>query len=184
MKKNIRLTAFVLLLAFFLQTNVKAQSNEGFGDVKGTNLLNAGVGLGSFGLSGTGGLPLIASFEHGFAKSISAGLEAGFIQQSYGSDWKYTYLIVGPRGSYHFALTNPKLDLYGGAGLLYRHFSFRSSAVVSGGDEPTYDFNSSGGDMIIDLHAGGRYLFNNRVGAFGELSYGISPLKLGVTLKF
>ncbi|WP_121352047.1 hypothetical protein [Flavisolibacter nicotianae] len=183
MKKNIRLTAFVLLLACFLQTNIKAQSNDAFGDVKGTNLLNAGVGLGSFGLSGTGGLPLIASFEHGVSRNISVGLEAGFIQQKYASDWKYTYLIFGARGSYHFAINNPKLDLYGGAGLLYRHFSFTYTDGNTG-DQPAYDFNSSGGDMIIDLHAGTRYLFNDHVGAFGELSYGISPLKLGVALKF
>jgi hypothetical protein len=47
-----------------------------------------------------------------------------------------------------------------------------------------YDINASGGDINFELHAGGRYLFNNSVGAFAELGYGISPLQLGVTLKF
>lgn len=185
MKKNILLIAG-LLLALFVQNNANAQST-GFDDVKGSNMLNAGIGLGSYGLSGTGGLPLVASFEHGVSKNISAGVEAGFIQQKFSADWKYTYLIVGARGSYHFSealkISNPNLDVYGGAGLLYRHFSFKYQDKNQV-DEPGIDWSSSGGDLTIDLHAGARYMFNGSVGGFAELGYGISPLKLGVSFKF
>lgn len=185
MKKAIVLTAG-LLLAFFFQNSANAQSNH-FSDVKGVNLVNAGIGIGTYGLSGTGGVPLVASFEHGFTKNISAGIETSLVQKSYGAYWKYAYFLVGARGSYHLNevlnVANPNLDVYGGAGLLYRHFSFKEKGGF-GGDEPDYGYKASGSDMTIDLHAGARYLFNEHVGGFAELGYGISPLKLGVSLKF
>jgi hypothetical protein len=183
MKKRI-LFAAAIVFCLLAQGKLFAQGND-FNDVKGINLLNAGVGLGSYGLYGTGGLPLTASFEHGVSKNISAGIEAGFIQRKFAYDWKYSYFMVGLRGSYHFnealSITNSKLDVYGGAGLLYRHFT-----VKYGDAQPDdyYGGKSSSGAMTIDLHAGGRYFFNEHVGAYAELGYGISPLKLGISLKF
>jgi hypothetical protein len=186
MKKT--LLAAGLLLSMFAQNSSFAQDAKGagFDNVKGMNVLNAGIGLGSYGLSGTGGMPLVASFEHGFSKNISAGASLGFIQKKFADDWKYTYLIIGARGSYHlneaFKIVNPKLNVYAGAGLFYRRYSF--DYTFEGPDELGYDYDASGGDIDFELHAGGRYLFNNSVGAFAELGYGISPLQLGLTLKF
>jgi hypothetical protein len=186
MKKKVLLAA-TLLASLFVQTNVFAQDSKGFTDVKGMNVLNAGIGLGSYGLSGTGGLPLTASFEHGFSKNISAGATVGLIQKKFAFDWKYTYLLFGARGSYHlneaFKIANPKVDVYAGAGLFYRRYSFKYTGAT-GEDHDDFNFSASGGDIDFELHAGGRYLFNNRVGAFAELGYGISPLQIGVTLKF
>jgi len=185
MKKNILLAAG-LLLAFLVQNSANAQNQtKDFSDVKGMNLLNAGIGLGSYGLYGTGGLPVVASFEHGFTKNITAGIEAGFVQRSYAVDWTYTYVLVGARGSYHFSevlkIANPKLDVYGGAGLIYRNYN---SSVKLSGNQPGNAYNSNDSDMTIDLHAGAHYFFSDHVGGFAELSYGISPLKLGVALTF
>jgi hypothetical protein len=185
MKKKVLFGA-ITVCALFAQNSVSAQQSSDFNDVTGVNLLNAGVGLGSYGLSGTGGLPLTASFEHGFSKNITAGVEAGFIQRKYAFyDWKYTYFIIGARGSYHFnevlQIANPKLDVYGGVGLLYRHFSVKYNDGEPG---DYYGGKAGSGDVTVDLHAGGRYMFNSNVGAFAEAGYGISPLKLGVTLKF
>ncbi|HEY1022182.1 MAG TPA: outer membrane beta-barrel protein [Flavisolibacter sp.] len=187
MKKKILLTAG-LLLSLFAQNSLLAQdaAGTGFQDVKGMNVLNAGIGLGSYGLSGTGGIPLVASFEHGFTKNISAGGTLGFIQQKFSSDWKYTYLMIGARGSYHlneaFKIANPNVDVYAGAGLLYRRFSVKYAHDDV--DNQEFDLNSSGGDFTVQLHAGARYFFNSKVGAFAELGYGISPLQLGVSVKF
>jgi hypothetical protein len=65
-----------LLITVVMQGSLLAQGAKeaGFSDVKGVNFFNAGIGLGSYGLSGTGGLPVTASFEHGFTKNITAGL--------------------------------------------------------------------------------------------------------------
>ena len=183
MKKKFLIAAGVLLSLFAQNTSFAQDANE-FTDVKGMNLLNAGVGLGSYGLYGTGGLPIAASFEHGFSKNISAGIETSIIQRKYADSWKYSYFIIGVRGSYHvneaLNISNPKVDLYGGAGLLYRRFKVKYL------HDSSEDFlgKASSGDMVINLHAGGRYMFNKQVGAFAEVGYGISPLKLGVSLKF
>ncbi len=188
MKKKLVLIAG-LLLSLAAKNNLMAQDSKGadFQNVKGINLLNAGIGLGSYGLSGTGGLPLTASFEHGFSKNISAGASLGFIQKKYFDSWKYTYLLFGARGSYHFnealKITNPKVDVYAGAGLLYRHYSIKYTDKGFDG-EPMFNVNTSGGDITIDLHAGARYLFSDRIGGFAELGYGISPLQLGLAVKF
>ena len=174
---------FAFLLSFvFLIKNSSAQS-EGFEDVKGVNLLNLGIGLGTYGLAGTGGLPLTATFEHGFTDKISGGVSLGYIQRTYADDWRYTYLIFGVRASYHFnelishGVSN--LDLYAGAGLFYRRYnhSYKGDFYDQYGD-------SSGGAVDIDIHAGGRYMFSDRFGAFAELGYGISPLQAGFTMKF
>ncbi len=188
MKKKVVLIAG-LLLSLAAKNNLLAQDSKGadFQNVKGINLLNAGIGLGSYGLNGTGGLPLTASFEHGFSKNISAGASLGFIQKKYFDSWKYTYLLFGARGSYHFnealKITNPKVDVYAGAGLLYRHYSFKYTDKDVD-NEPMFDYNTSGGDITIDLHAGARYFFSDHIGGFAELGYGISPLQLGLAVKF
>jgi hypothetical protein len=175
----------VAFLFLFAQKNAFAQSSKstGFTDVKGVNLLNAGIGLGTYGLYGSGGLPITASFEHGFTDKISAGIGFGFVQRKYYHDWKYTYLMFQVRGSYHFnellEIDNPKLDVYGGTGLIYRHYKLKYD---EGGT--IYDYKSSGGSVTIDLHAGGRYMFNDHLGAYAEVGYGISPLQLGVSFKF
>jgi len=182
MKKKIVLAA-VIVFSLLMNNNLSAQEPSKFNDVTGTNFVNAGIGIGSYGLYGTGGLPLTASFEHGLSKNISAGLEAGYIQRKYVDGWKYSYFMIGVRASYHFnellKVTDPKLDVYGGAGLLYRHFKIKYT-----GEWNEYYGKATDGDVTVDLHAGARYLFNNNLGAFAEVGYGISPLKLGVSLKF
>lgn len=183
MKRNV-LFSTIFLISLFSSISLFAQKSSGFGDVKGSNFLNAGIGLGSYGLSGTGGIPITASYEHGFTKNISAGVNLGFIQRKYADSWKYTYVIFGGRGSYHFNelmnISNPKLDVYAGAGIFYRRYSFKY--LHDSVEDEMYD--SKGGDIDFDLHAGGRYMFKEGFGAFAELGYGISPLQIGVTLKF
>jgi hypothetical protein len=148
------------------------------------NYLNAGIGLGTFGLSGTGGLPITASFEHRFTDKITAGGYVGLISTTFSSTFKYMYYIVGARGSYHFNevlnVSNPKVDLYGGASVFYRGYSFK---YKDHSDLPS-SYKSSGGALDFALHAGGRYMFTDNIGGYAELGYGISPLQLGVTLQF
>ena len=88
--------------------------------------------------------------------------------------------MIGARGSYHFNellnVDNPKVDIYGGAMLFYRGFSSKYT-----GSGTPYDYNFGGIDFA--LHAGGRYMFSQAIGAYAELGYGISPLQLGVTVQ-
>lgn len=170
---------FALSLAAILAISAGAQAQS----VKGVNFLNAGIGVGTFGLTGTGGLPITATFEHGFTDKITAGATVGFVKTNFYNDYHYTYYIIGAKGSYHFNellnVQNEKLDVYGGASLFYRGYKADFKDAFG-----TEDYNASGGGLDIAIHAGTRYMFSGNVGAYAELGYGISPLQLGVTFKF
>jgi len=173
MKKGKLILSILLLTA--AATSVNAQS------VKGKNFVNAGIGLGTYGLYGTGGLPITASYEHGFTDDISAGVYVGFVGRKYANDWKYRYKVFGVRGSYHFNdllnVTEPKLDVYGGASILYRSYTLKYEAEGQ-------KYKSTDGDVTIGIHAAARYMFAENVGAYAEVGYGLSPLQLGVTFVF
>ncbi|RYZ36281.1 MAG: hypothetical protein EOP49_32750 [Sphingobacteriales bacterium] len=151
---------------------------------KGDKLLNAGIGLSSY---YGGGLPIGASFEVGITDEISVGAQLDFYTWSYnwgsGYKYRYTFLPIAVRGSYHvnelLNLNNEKLDLYGGVALGYYISSFKDNSGYSG----FYD-NAYGNQVLFGIHLGGRYYFKPNVGAFAEVGYGVSALKLGVTFKF
>ncbi|MGM9506981.1 hypothetical protein ACS5NO_04625 [Larkinella sp. GY13] len=150
---------------------------------KGDKLLNAGIGLSSY---YGGGLPIGASFEVGITDEISVGAQVDFYTWGYnfgGYKWRYTFLPVAVRGSYHvnelLNLNNDKLDLYGGLALGYYISSYKDNSGYSG----FYD-NAYGNQVLFGLHLGGRYYFKPNLGAFAEVGYGVSALKLGVAFKF
>lgn len=180
MKKTKLLIAALFIVSSLISASVYAQDNS----VKGKKFLNAGVGLGTFGLSGTGGLPITASFEQGVTDEISAGVFGGMVRTNFSSFYKYRYYIIGARGSYHFnellKVANPKLDVYGGASLFYRGYSLKYEYH----DDENNKVKTSGGTIGLALYAAARYLFTEKVGGYAELGYGISPLQLGVSLKF
>lgn len=181
MKKNLLTLVAIFSVVILASSQTFGQETADAQQVKGVNYLNAGIGLGTFGFTGTGGLPITASFEHGFTDKISAGISLGMVSTKYATYWKYNYFVIGARGSYHFNellnVTNPKLDVYGGATLFYRGYSIKY-------DGPGDPGKSSAGGLDFAIHAGGRYYFSSNVGAFAELGYGISPLQLGVTFRF
>jgi hypothetical protein len=85
------------------------------------------------------------------------------------------------KSSYHFS-TSDKLDPYVGAIIGYNIASVTAEkpAGYVGPDLP----EASAGGFIIGGHLGARYMFTDKLGAFGELGYGIAYLQLGVTAKF
>ncbi len=177
MKKNHVVIYAVCLLLVGISFHSKAQS------VKGTNYVNAGIGLGTFGFSGTGGLPIAISLEHGFSDKISAGPCYEMVHTTFETNWKYNYYVFGLRGSYHFnealKITNPNVDLYGGVTLFYRGYSIKYT-----GPQTDYLGSASTGGISFAFHAGAHYYFSQSVGGFAELGYGISPLQLGLSFKF
>lgn len=175
MKKSKLVIAALLLASVCTSSVVNAQS------VKGKNFVNLGIGIGTYGFSGTGGLPVTASYEHGFTDKISGGIYLGLVQRKYYDDLKYNYKVIGVRGSYHFnellKVTEPKLDVYGGASIYYRGYTLKYEGID--GKEKLTD-NSIG----IGIHAAARYMFAEKFGAYAELGYGVSPLQIGVTAVF
>lgn len=156
----------------------------------GTSALNLGVGLGSrysygaglFGGSSSSTPALSLSYEHGVAALgpgyLGVGGIVGYQGASYdlglGDKWRYHDVVVMARGSFHYAFV-PKLDTYAGLGLGVRYL--RSSL-----DDGTV--SASATDLASGLFLGARYYFTPGIGAFAELGYDQSFLKVGLSAKF
>lgn len=158
-----------------------AAPKTGFFQVQGVNLLNVGIGIGTYYV----GLPFGASFEHGFSKDISGGVFIDYSSHNYGSYYggnsKLNIFYGGVRASYHFGelfkIENNKFDPYGGASLGYHHISWS----YDGSDSVNTPYDNS---IFFGVHAGARYLFSDHVGGFAEVGYGVAAVKLGATFKF
>ncbi len=184
MKKIILL--FVVVV--FSMTQLSAQkSTFGLGD----KVLNLGIGFGSGLYSGPGNTssipPLSASFEVGVKDNViekgSIGV-GGFVgytaykweNMSWG--YKYTNLIIGARGAFHYPLLE-QLDTYTGLTLGYNFVSAKEFGAAG-----TFPYNKSGSGLSFAWFVGGRYYFNEKFGAMAELGVGITYLNLGVSMKF
>lgn len=169
--------SLVLVFALFTSTNTFAQFEQG------DNLFNAGINLG--GTFGGGGVGLGASYEVGIHDFISVGAQLDWVSWNYGLlgyKWRYNFLTVAARGSYHFGkhfLTVDNLDLYAGPSLGYRISSYKDPSGWSGPFDNTY-----GSGVFFGVFAGARYYFKENMGVFAEVGYNASPLKAGITLKF
>ena len=171
---------FLLMILSLVSTHSFAQMPID----KGTAFVNAGIGVGTYGLGTFGGygfnsgLAIGASAEFGVYKNITVGGFADYRRVGYvGVPGGTNYIYLGARGSYHFnellKLPMNNLDLYAGLGIGY---------LVATLDRTYYGGYSAGG-VIVPVHIGGRYFFSDNVGGFAELATDVAPLKLGVTFK-
>ncbi len=105
-----------------------------------------------------------------------------YSESFYDGGWKYTDVLIGAQGNYHFKLDTDKFDPWIGLTLAYDAGSVSwdgpSGSIYS---SPTY------GGFFIGANAGARYWVSPTVGVsarvgFGSLSYG--GLDLGVDFKF
>ena len=181
-----------LLLSFFLLIGIlyaSAQVVE-----KGDKVLNLGVGFGTALYSGTGynsSVPPISGSLEVVIKddlfdgkgAIGVGGYLGYAAykwkySGYDYGWKYSNIIIGPRGYLHYNLLD-KLDTYAGLMLGYNIVSSSSYGSYSYGGN--YSASSSG--VIFSGFLGARYFFNDKWAGMLELGSGISYLNLGVALK-
>jgi len=172
---------FVTLVIAFVASSAFGQAYK-----KGDKMLNAGIGFGfGFG-TGTSDLPPISlglqflSLE----EKISLGAIVGYASSTddwgwFGSSWswKYTYILVGGRGEYHF-MDSKNLDGYVGAVLGYNVVSVTTPSGYAGSA-----YSSAASSLFYGGIVGLRYYFSPSFGIFGEAGYGISYLTAGVTLK-
>jgi hypothetical protein len=161
----------VLFLIFMSATNAQ----EIFS--KGTQFVNAGLGLGSY-------IPIEVSYERsiidGLIKGQNGAIGVGAYLGYYGDteyDWRYSHYVLGARGAFHYQFI-PKLDTYGGLMLGY---NIASVKWVGEGESVGA---AAGSAMGFSLFVGGRYFFKPNFGVYSEVGYGIAYLSAGVTLKF
>ncbi|MEO5584438.1 MAG: hypothetical protein ABIQ75_03200 [Flavobacteriales bacterium] len=166
---------------------------------KGDNVLGVGIGvLGGYnvGLSGSGVTQSPAfslHFDHAMGElgpgTWGLGGYVGFKTTSYKYDYiyynydrRYTFLVFGARGTWHYnSWHTDKLDTYAGVLL-----AFKSVSVKDNTDYGAYpnNYSYSGSGFGPGAFIGARYYFSDNIGAYAELGYGITVIQLGLTVKF
>jgi len=163
--------------------------------VKNDNLVSIGIGLvktGYYGYTGYGyasagrsGMPLLfASYERCIwdnifneKSSLGVGGLFGFSSTKYRDSWRYTDIVVGARGVFHYALVD-KLDTYGGFGFGLAFSSFKYPNDID------YRYNGSTTRFFPTFNVGARYYFTDAIAAFTEFGYNYTVISLGATFKF
>ena len=155
------------ILLFLVMVTASAVSKAQNAFTQNDKLLNIGVGLNSY---YDGGTAVGASFKVGVARNISLGVSFDYLSRTY--DYgaygnRFSALYLGGRASYHFnrlfELITNKVDLYAGAALGYRSFSWRDAYT---GNNLGHDYNSG---LYLGIYAGGKYYFAPKVSGFLEL---------------
>lgn len=189
--KSLKIYLSILVFLSFGAANAQEESNYEKGDL----LLNGGISFGYYGYGylGTrsrGMVPVTASLEYSINDKLGVGPYAGYANWNYtytNSDYSWTFLAFGARGSFHATtLLNDlldtgmdpnELDIYLAVllGLDIRSYS---------GEGNVYTDNSSV-NLILGPVLGVRYFFSDSFGVYlegGRGAFGFGTL--GVSFKF
>ena len=182
MKQLFAVIALLLCLSIVMAAPMYAQSNA---YNKGDKVVSLGIGYGIAGLYGSSGMPPVSlGFDYGLdVPKISVGGIVAYASSSDdfgdGYSWKYTYILVGARGAYHFLEDNKNIDAYGGLLLGYNIVSASWNGKLS---QPVFS-SASASYMVFGVFVGGRYYFSQKFGAFAELGYGAGFITAGISYK-
>jgi len=191
MKKSILFSIAIVTISVFSAVSVRAQAFA-----VGTNVISAGIGLGSSIASysyGTQSPGFNVTYDRGFFEAgpgvISLGAyvgikdyKYGYVENGYAYSEKWNYTVVGVRGAWHFTgLDIDNLDLYGGLMLADYALSYSNNY---GSGYTTGPLGNYGSTIGLSVFAGAKYYFAGNLGAFGELGFGANILSLGLSYKF
>lgn len=124
-----------------------------------------GIDVQNFGLLGIGGIFRYWSYSEDY----------------YSGKWKYTDILIGAQGNYHFKVGDRKFDPYLGLTLAYDAGSVSWEGAYSTYATPTH------GGLFLGADAGARYWISPTVALTGRLGFGslgYGALDLGVDFKF
>lgn len=167
MKKTNLLIICISIFSLSLNAQIK----------KGTNLVDVGFGLSSY------GTPIHAGYEQLITDEIGVGVSVNYTSYKdtgYLNDYKWTFIYGGLKGNYHFneiLNLDSKFDVYGGVTLGYWSASEKNSNIT---------YNSSYGNSVFFTgQVGARYFFSDNIAVLLEAGGGnISGLTAGVSFKF
>lgn len=179
-----KITFFLLSMLMIAGLSSMAQSraySEKFG---GT--LNLGLGLGYYGYV-ENPLPVIhADIEFDVARNFTLAPFLNFYsyKKQYYHDQNYYYysetvIPIGVKASYYFdelLQANAHWDFYLAGSL---GFAIRNSHWDDGYNGDVNHFKGAN-PLYLDFHIGSEYHFNNKIGAFLDLSTGVSTIGLAV----
>lgn len=159
--------------------------------LKGDKVVQFSIGMGSALYTGmnykTPVPPLSLFLEYGMADEVidngSAGLGPYVGYAAYKWDlidfgWKYSNVILGARGNFHYPLIYD-LDTYTGVIMGYNLTTVQEFGSVL----PGYEAEADAGGFVWSWFVGGRYYIMENLSITAELGYGISYINVGVAWK-
>lgn len=181
----------VFLLVILVQVGLYDLRAQSFS--MGDDIIGPTVGIGGQYTTHTIQTPVVGiAYEHGVtplgAGMLGIGGYVGFKNLLYRSlvhvgeaEWKYTYLIMGVRGAWHWNQWhgNDRLDTYSGVMIHYN----KVKASYSGPELASPGFTAKSG-VEATLFVGGRYRLGQHWGVQAELGFGSAVLNLGAAYKF
>jgi hypothetical protein len=173
---------FIFIILFFIVSNASAQNAFQEGDQN----LQIGIGYSLEGIYGDALIPPISiSYEVGYNKKLSFGGQFGFatsenlwVYWDGSGGYKYSYIIIGARGTYHF-LDHKKFDPYVG---VFVGYSYVLSSWTGNENFKAF-YSPSGNFLIFGTSLGCRYYLNPKLAVFGEVGYGINMAAIGICFK-
>ncbi len=188
MKRLISITLAIVITSV-INFDSSAQSTYG-------KTLNLGLGVGGYGgyykYAGRSIPVFHLDYEFDVAKDFTLAPFISFYNYSDEYYWGnnnypnqyYTYnetvIPIGVKGTYYFdeiLNANSKWDFYLGASL---GFALVNSSWDAGYNGDQKYFNNKGNSVFLDIHIGAEYHFNSRLGAFLDLSSGVSTIGLAI----
>ncbi|MFI3305358.1 MAG: outer membrane beta-barrel protein [Rikenellaceae bacterium] len=133
------------------------------------------------GFGGGWGVPISVTYENALwgindNSCVTIGGNLSYAGKSY-TGFKTTYVFVGARGTYHYAIN--KWDLFGGVTLGYDIASVKWTdedlKALGGASASSFDFR---------FNIGANYYITEKFAVGAEYGYGLSPINIGVTYKF
>ena len=190
---------FAILLLMLISGTAFAQKSAGNARPafdEGDNSIGAFIGFGvdyDY-FSNASRTPAIGvTFDHGLIPNVGPGtiglggvLAYKAAHYNYGSNgYKATWtdFIIGARGTYHLTILkdkNNKFDPYAGITVGLRISSYKNTDY----DARNVRYSSSSVNPIVGAFLGAKYNFAPSFGAFAELGYDISFLRMGVNFNF
>lgn len=172
MKKSILLIWAIILIAASVNAQ-RSGSSEKYG-----NTLNLGLGIGYYGYVNDNVPVVHLNYEFDVAKDFTL---APFITlYSYQhKEYRQTVIPIGMKGSYYFdqiLAADAKWDFYlaGSLGFVVRNTRWND------GNDRKFEYRDGAGRVYLDLHIGTEYHFNNKIGAFLDLSTGVSTIGISI----
>lgn len=170
----------ILFFALIIGSSAMAQENSN-SEVYGKTL-NLGIGAGYYGY-----LPVLhANYEIDVAQNFTLAPFISFYTYNhyvYHNNIRYNYhetaIPIGLKGTYYFdelLKVKPNWDLYLGASV---GFAIVNSNWDNGYTGDIDGFNGAN-LLFANVHIGAEYHFNNRVGAFLDLSNGLSTIGFAI----
>lgn len=165
-----------MLAIILIAANTNAQrsgSSEKFG-----NTFNIGLGIGYYGYV-EHNIPVIhLNYEFDVAKDFSLAPFITFYSYHH-KNYQQLVVPIGVKGTYYFdrlLQADSKWDFYtaGSLGVAFRNTRWDN------GYDGKLDHNEGAGPLYLDLHIGTEYHFNNKIGAFLDLSTGVSTIGISI----